>query len=441
MKTSIHHSSLFQTIRKKLGDLGIKPTTRLLVGVSGGVDSMVLLTVLKELEYLPTAAHVNFQLRDKESDADAALVCTWCSDQNIQYLEFLADTKQYAAVNKLNTQSAAREIRYAWWKELVEKESFEWVATAHHQDDSIETFFLNVLRGTGIKGLRGIPTQRDYFIRPMIDISRNEIESFALTFHIPFRTDRSNDSDDYQRNRIRHHLIPLLRELNPDFNAVMMSEKKRIELEWEAWDTAYQSWQRDNLVPDAEGLNIKVEPAGRAFLLRWLEEKNIPWSLSYDFIASSHADTGKVMFYDNVRLSRTSDGFYYETSELFHPVLIDSPGIFQIGNHKLTIEVMPGNSFSMDTDPDVEFADLHDISWPLELTAIVAGDYFQPIGMKGKSKKIQDYLVDLKLEHHEKDKVRVLRSKEHIIWLVGKRLDERVKVNTRAKEIYKLSFK
>ncbi|MGB3077453.1 MAG: tRNA lysidine(34) synthetase TilS, partial [Saprospiraceae bacterium] len=383
MKTSIHNSSLFQKVRKKLGDLGIKPASRLLVGVSGGVDSMVLLAIMKELNFNPTAAHVNFQLRDKESDEDASLVRSWCREQNIPYLEYVADTKQYAAIHKLNTQSAARDIRYDWWKELVKNESFDWVATAHHQDDSMETFFLNLLRGTGIKGLRGIPVRRDYFIRPMIDISRNEIESFAKTYHIPHRTDRSNDSDDYQRNRIRHHLIPQLLELNPDFNAVMMSEKKRIELEWEAWDDTYQTWQRNNLLPDAGGWNIKVEPSGYAFLLRWLEEKSFPWSLSYDFITSSLADSGKVLIHDPFRLSRTSDGFYFETTELFHPVLIDSPGIFKIGNHELTIEVIPGNMFSIDSDPDIEFADLHNVTWPLEVTSIVVGDYFQPIGMHG----------------------------------------------------------
>src|SRR4029079_6529777 len=114
-------------------------------------------------------AHVNFQLRGGESDDDAALVHSWCEKKNTPYLELVTDTKQYDSQHKLNTQSAAREIRYNWWKELLQNETFEWVATAHHQDDSIETFLLNLLRGTGIKGLQGIPAKRDRFIRPMID--------------------------------------------------------------------------------------------------------------------------------------------------------------------------------------------------------------------------------------------------------------------------------
>jgi tRNA(Ile)-lysidine synthase len=432
---------LFQIIRKKLVDLEIKPSSRLLVGVSGGLDSMVLLTILKELDYNPTAAHVNFRLRDKESDEDASLVRSWCTEHNISYLEYVADTNQYAAVHKLNTQSAAREIRYNWWKQLVEKESYDWVATGHHHDDNIETFFLNLLRGTGIKGLRGIPAQRDHFIRPMIDISRKEIEAFASAYNVPFRTDRSNDSDDYQRNRIRHHLIPMLLELNPDLNAVMMTEKKRIELEWEAWENAYQVWQKNNLIPDEEGFKIKVEPEDHGFLLRWLEEKNIPWSLAYDFITSAHADSGKVLDYNLMRLSRTTEGFYFETIEKFYRILIESPGIFQVDNQVLSIDAVQPDTFSKNADKDIEFTDLQNISWPLELTGVWPGDHFQPIGMEGKSKKIQDYLVDLKMEQHEKNKVRVLRSKEHIIWLVGMRLDERVKVKSGSKEIYRLSFK
>lgn len=441
MKTSVYNSSLSQTIRKRLVDLGIYPTAKLLVGVSGGVDSMVLLTILKELDYNPTAAHVNFQLRDKDSDEDASLVRRWCSAHHVPFLKYVVDTKQYAATHKLNTQSAAREIRYEWWKQIVERESFDWVATGHHQDDNIETFFLNLLRGTGIKGLRGIPAQRDYYIRPMIDISKNEIESFAVEYNIPFRTDRSNDADDYQRNRIRHHLIPLLRELNPDLNTVMRSEKKRIEMEWVAWENAYLLWQTNNLMEDEAGCNIKVAHGEQAFLLKWLEEKDIPWPLAFDFVTSSHAESGRVLDYESMRLCRTTDGFYLEKLETFHPVIIQSPGIFYVGQQVLSIEIMSPDAFSIDSDPTIEFADLHDVSWPLELRTVSPGDHFQPIGMNGKSKKIQDYLVDLKLEHHEKNKVRVLRSKEQIIWLVGMRLDERVKVKAGMNKIYKLSFK
>jgi len=385
-------------------------------------------------------AHINFQLRGKDSDEDASLVRSWCSDHDVHYLELISDTLSYATQHKLNTQSAAREIRYNWWKKLVEKESFQRVVTAHHLDDNMETFFLNLLRGTGIKGLRGIPVKRDFFIRPMMDVSRTEIEAFALDYNIPFRNDLSNESDDYRRNRIRHHLIPLLRELSPDLNVVMLGNKKRMELEWEEWDFAYQHWQKNNVVPDNGGFNIKSDNARNAFLLKWLEERNIPWSLGYDFISSHDADTGKVLVYDQFTLSRSREGYYFASSERFASFTIEAPGIYQVGDHQLKIELVSSGEFANNNDPNIEFADLQKVAWPLELSEVTPGDYFQPLGMQGKRKKIQDYLTDLKLDHHEKNKIRLLKSSEQVIWLVGKRLDERVRVKPDAKEIYKLIY-
>ncbi len=424
-----------------MADLNVMPSSRLLVGVSGGVDSMVLVMVMHELSYSLTAAHVNFQLRGKESDDDASLVKKWCSDHHVSYLENVTNAKQYAVLHKLNTQSAAREIRYNWWETLVETGTFDFVATAHHRDDNIETLFLNLLRGTGLKGLRGIPAQRDYFIRPMIDVSRVEIESFASNYDIPFRSDSSNESDDYQRNRIRHHLIPLLHDLNPDFDSVMKHALRRMEIEWKAWDFAYQLWQKNNAIQKNGGYDLKPEKPEQSFLLRWLEEKGIPWSLTYDFISSPQSDSGKVLDYRGYRLSRTAAGFYFEKIEVVPSVLIPEPGSFQIGDNELSIELVSSQEFIVNTDPWIEYADLSKITWPLELRPVMAGDHFQPLGMMGKSKKIQDYLVDLKLDHYEKKHVRVLKSPDQILWLVGKRLDERIKVKPGAIAIYRLRYR
>jgi len=417
------------------------PSSRVLVGVSSGVDSMVLLMAMQELAYSPTAAHVNFQLRGKESDDDASHVKKWCFEHNVPYLEYVANTKQYAALQKLNTQSAAREIRYNWWKTLVETGPFDVVATAHHRDDSIETLFLNLLRGTGMKGLRGIPAQRGYFIRPMIDVSRAEIESFASDHNVSFRTDRSNESDDYQRNRIRHHLIPLLHELNQDLDSVMKHALVRMGLEWKAWDFAYQHWQQNNAIQIDGDYDLKAEKPEQSFLLRWLEEKGLPWSLAHDFILSSLSASGKVLDYGGYRLSRTEAGFYFEKIEIVPSVLIPEPGSFQIGDSELSIELVSFQEFVINTDPWIEYADLGNIKWPLELRLAMPGDHFQPLGMMGKGKKIQDYLVDLKLDHYEKNNIRVLKSPDQILWLVGKRLDERIKVKPGAKEIYRLRYR
>ncbi len=433
-------SPLILSVQKTLTDLKVSPSHSILVGVSGGADSMVLLSVLMELGYSPTAAHVNFQLRGQASDDDAALVREWCSERNVKYYELASNTKEYAASHHLNVQSAAREIRYDWWKDLIRTGSFDFVATAHHKDDSIETIFLNLLRGTGIKGLTGIPLQRDFFIRPLITVSRAEIESYASSYHVPFRNDSSNDADDYQRNRIRHHLIPLLKELNPNFDSVMSHDMNRIGLEWKAWENAYQSWQQKSITRHDDDYSIKVEQPEHAFLLKWLEEHEFPWNLALDFITSHNADGGKILEYNMYQLSRTAAGFYFKKIEKVSSVIIPEPGSYQIEGKVLTIEMVSLKEFQISTDPWIQFADLENIKWPLTLSTVMPGDHFQPFGMNGQRKKVQDYLVDLKLDQHEKDQVRILKSADHILWLTGMRLDERIKVKPDSKKIYRLKF-
>ena len=429
------------SIRKTLVELNVMPSSRILVGVSGGIDSMVLIAALHELGYATTAAHVNFQLRGKDSDDDALLVKKWCQDHDIPFLEQTVDTKQYAALHKLNTQSAAREIRYNWWNSLMESNTYDFIATAHHFDDNIETFLLNILRGTGIKGLRGIPPQREYFIRPLINVSRFEIEAFSNEYDIPFRTDQSNMSDAYQRNKIRHHLIPFLKEFNPDLDSVMRHMFQRIGLELKAWDFNYEEWQKKNIIQENGNYQLQTGKEEFAFLLKWLEEKGIPWSLAFDFVSSAQAGSGKFLDYEEFRLSRTHHGYYLERKQLPINIRIEQPGTFQIGKDEITIEKVPVEYYKETLDPWMEYADFNGIQWPLELSVVLAGDHFQPLGMMGRSKKIQDYLVDLKLDQHQKDQVRILKSGNTIIWLVGMRLDERVKVKPGSKEIFRLYYK
>jgi tRNA(Ile)-lysidine synthase len=432
---------LIPSIKTTLTDLNVVPSSRILIGVSGGVDSMVLLMALKELGYPVTACHVNFQLRGQDSDDDASFVEKWCKNNLIDYVEHVVNTKDYVAIHRLNTQSAAREIRYDLWDKLMDSSGYDFMATAHHRDDRIETLFLNLLRGTGIKGLRGIPVQRDYFIRPMIDIPRSQIESFSRENNIPFRTDISNESDDYQRNRIRHHLIPLLNDLNPNLDSVMSHSLRRINLEWNAWEASYQNWIEKNVIEYGESFDLNASRQEFAFLLKWLEERNIPWSLANDFISSDLAESSKILEHGGYRLSRTRIGFHFEIIENFSSIIISSPGIFQFDNGEISIEQVPFEEFSSHSDPFTEYADLTEVRWPLELRAIQAGDKFQPIGMKGQTKKLQDYLVDLKLEFHQKKQIRILASSDQILWIIGKRLDERVKVKPDSKEIFRLRFR
>lgn len=428
------------SVRKILSVCGVTHTSKVLVGVSGGVDSMVLLHVLHLNGFNVTAAHVNFNLRGGESDNDALFVSKWCLDKGIPYLELSRDTKAYAEANKLNTQSAARILRYDWWEYLVHTLDFEYVATGHHLDDSIETIFLNLFRGTGLKGLRGIPPSRDLYIRPLLDCSRSTIESYAATFDIPFRTDSSNLSDHYQRNRLRHHLLPLLEEFYPGFHSSMQHTLHRINVEWDDWDTSYKDWIDANIRLWQDGFLISGHQVRTAFFLRWLEEKGIPWTLASDFINSPAQETGQVLRYEHTALSRTRDGYFFAETQPAADFFIHQPGQHSIGNYVVTIEEINADEFLQDRDPWTAYLKGEVVTWPLHIRSIHPGDHFQPFGMKGKSKKIQDLLVDLKLERFEKERQLLLTNHDHILWVIGLRLDERAKVDPGTKQIYRVKM-
>ena len=427
-------------VKKSLAILGIPVTARILVGVSGGVDSMVLLVVLHKLGFTVSAAHVNFNQRGVESHNDALFVKHWCQEQGISHYELSQDTKAYVARTDSNVQTAARNIRYEWWELLVQSHQFDYVATAHHLDDAIETLFLNLLRGTGLKGLRGIPHQREFYIRPLLECTRKEIEAFADQYSIPFKTDTSNHSDTYQRNKLRHHLIPLLEEMSPGFHATMKHSLHRINAEWEAWDITFHQWADDHIKRHSDGFHIACTPQASPFLLRWLEDKGLPWNLTYDYVTSSNPDTGQWLNYENYRLSRIKDGYYFEEVQPSINVVLHKPGQYSVGNIKLAIEkVLPGE-FTRDENPLMEYISGRVVQWPLHIRNIAPGDSFQPLGMSGKTKKIQDLMVDHKLEMFEKERLLLLTNETHVIWVIGIRLDERARVNEGDSTIYRLTY-
>ena len=426
--------------KKNLAALGIKMTSKLLVGVSGGMDSMVLLDVLHKLGYQVSAAHVNFNLRGVESHNDALFVKQWCQEQGISHYELSQDTKAYVARTDTNVQTAARNIRYEWWEHLVHIHQFDYVATAHHLDDSIETVFLNLFRGTGLKGLRGIPQQRDFYIRPLLECTRKEIESFAVQFSVPFNTDASNHSDAYQRNKLRHHVIPMLEEMTHGFHATMKHSLHRINVEWEAWDEAFRQWTHEHIKPHMDGFHIGCPPNTSPFLLRWLEDKGLPWNLSYDFVMSSMPDSGQVLNYENYRLSRSTTGFYFEEVQSATSLVLHKPGRYSFGNFTLDIEQVTHHEFIQDKNPMTEYVNPNVMTWPLHIRNVAAGDTFQPLGMGGKSKKIQDLMVDHKLEMFEKERLFLLTNADHIIWVIGLRLDERARVSGGDNPLYRLTY-
>lgn len=430
-----------QGVTQAMAGFGIPPAARIAVGVSGGMDSMVLLHVLHSLGWNVTATHVNFRLRGKESDAEAVFVRQYCDEHHIPFQVLESDTRKFAEEHQLNTQSAARQIRYDWWTELHDQGHFDFVATAHHEEDQIETLLINFLRGTGMKGLKGIPAQRQFFIRPMLAISKARIETYALEHDLPFRTDSSNLKDDYLRNRIRHKVIPLLQHIIPGFHARMRKNINRIQLEWKAWDQAFRNWEKQSIQPEMEGWNLQVQAGDEAFLLRWLELKGIPWNLAHDYVFAPAPSGGTTLSYESFTLSRTDQGYFFEKTHVPFEVSIPEAGLYETDHLVFSIEEVSPEAFRTGLDPSMQFISSDAVHFPLTWRSIRAGDAFQPIGMGGRHKKIQDLLVDRKLNPHEKDKVSILASEGQILWVVGIQLDERAKVKPEEKKLYAIRIR
>jgi tRNA(Ile)-lysidine synthase len=428
------------TIRKQMEVLQVPADASILLGVSGGMDSMVLLHVLDVSGYAVTVAHVNFQLRGDESDLDEAHVRLWCDEHQVPCLIMREDTNAFADTHGINIQQAARRIRYDWWESLLATGDYDFVATAHHQDDNIETIVMNFMRGTGIKGLIGIPSKRYQIIRPMLGVTRADIESYATANAVPYREDSSNELNYYLRNRVRNQLIPYLQSMLPGFKERIKHTAMRTTLEWKAWDKMYWEWVNTSITQLNDGYDIVMRKDDEGILLRWLEMKGMPWPLAYDYVMAEK-QTGELLYYMDFLLSRTANGFFLRKAhERFAGIQITAPGVYHVPHFEFTITALPASSFIPEPSKDVEYVSADVIRFPLSLRMIRKGDVFQPLGMHGKSKKLQDLLVDRKFAVHEKQEVWVLANAEHIIWVAGVHLDERAKVLPGDSDIFKLTF-
>ena len=390
---------------------------RLLVAVSGGVDSMVLLDLLRELSYTIGVAHCNFQLRGEESDLDQQLVKEYCNTHDIPFYQKNFDTD----LPKQSTQMAARTLRYEWFEALVQTEHYDWVLTAHHADDNIETLLMNITRGTGIEGLAAIPEQNGKILRPLLPYYKSEIVDYAKTHGIEWREDRSNQSDDYTRNIIRHHLIPQLTKLHPK---ALENTSKTIELTKEAVSVVHQQTETFGndlfqIREDVTHIPIKslktLQP-----LSFWIHQLFSIYGFDQgEVIKLVVAQKGKFIFSQHYTLEvGRGDLLLYKTVnrnmndefEVFEDGLNDPVKI------RFSTEQMNGeNQLSLDAST---------ISFPLKLRKWRKGDRFFPTGMTG-AKKVAKFFKDEKYTTNEKAAQWLLCSGNDIVWIVGKRLDRR----------------
>lgn len=417
--------SLILHVQQKLSAWGILPGIRIGVGVSGGADSMVLLEILRHAGFDVTALHVNFKLRGSESDADAAFISRWCVDHGIPCHIHEIDAEAYATANRQTIQVAAREIRYAWWSTWMISGELPWIAIAHNLDDQVETAWMRMLRGTGLQGLAGIPARREGFIRPLLDVSAETIRTFARAQGIPFREDSSNVSQKYRRNAIRHTLMPLLDQLQPNHRPVMTGNVRRWQAERAAW--AAVSPLKVDLMP--YGIWLYCPGEARCFLAEWLEGRGIPWRLSMDFLGAARAQSG-ILRHGSRQLIRADKDNYVLLERLASLRLqIQGWGEHQIDDRTLLLTKKPVPDGLRGAKHDfIAWISLSALQWPLQLRAHAPGDRMHPFGLQGHSRKVQDLMTDAKWSPFQKQRAVVLISGEKILWIPGLRLAEEARI-------------
>ncbi|MFP5436348.1 MAG: tRNA lysidine(34) synthetase TilS [Bacteroidia bacterium] len=414
---------------------------KLLLAVSGGIDSMVLVDVFKQLGYDIAIAHCNFGLRGEESNGDEHFVRNLASKDAIPVFVNHFDTKRYAAENKISIQIAARELRYNWFAEIMQQHGYDYLLTAHHADDSAETFLINFTRGTGIEGLLGIPRQNGTIIRPLLPFTREEIETYAKENNVLWREDSSNVSDKYLRNKLRHHVLPLLKELNPSFSQSFAQTIENLrQAQALATDAAVLVYEK--VVTSGNGrefiniLKLLAYENYKAYLYQWLGKYGFTaWDDIYDLV---HAQPGKFVLSGTHRLLKDRELLILE------PLKADSDSIFEIKsiNEKTTqpIELRLDLVGNMEPNPErnIIFVDNELIKFPLFVRRWQEGDYFCPLGMNGLSKKVSKFFKDEKMSLSDKENAWLLCTENEIIWVMGRRADDRFKVTTQTTQILKI---
>jgi tRNA(Ile)-lysidine synthase len=415
---------------------------RLLLAVSGGIDSVAMAALFREAGYTFAIAHCNFMLRGAESDGDEAFVKGLAAGYKVPFYSKSFDTKSLAAASGKSIQMMARELRYGFFEEIAVKHRFDHIATAHNLDDQVETFFINLLRGCGIAGLHGISLKQGRVVRPMMFATRSDIETYVSNNDLAFREDSSNQKTDYVRNRIRHRIIPLFTEINPGFGREMEQNIKRLK-DTEDIYRQYLDIVRYQIMREEDGLLIfdkaglkKLSPLP-AFLFGFLSPYGFNAADAAQVAAALDGSPGKRFFSSGHEL------LIDRQSIMVAPLREPGPEEVMIGKDdrkteegpEITVSIHPANGYVIPDDMNIASLDFHKLSFPLRLRRWKRGDAFCPLGME-KHKKLSDFFIDQKIPRILKERAWVLCSGDDIVWVVGMRIDQRYKVGRGTSKVY-----
>lgn len=419
---------------------GEKPVV---VGISGGADSVALLHILVSLGYKCIAAHCNFNLRGDESFRDEQFTIDFTKRLQVPLCKISFETNKYAQENRLSVEMAARELRYRWFEELLNTYDADAVAVAHHRDDSVETLLINLTRGSGLTGLTGIKPKNGNVVRPLLCVSREDIYAYIENNGLEYVTDSSNSSDIYTRNFIRLKVIPLLEEINPSVKASLARTANHLYDASLIYNHSIEEARRVIIQNNRLSISALLSfPAPATILYEMLKPYGFSRTVCESIFTVLEKDSGKIFYSSTHRLLKDRSDLLIDvlSGEDNRAYLIN----LEDDNVDLPVELKPEivvikEDYQIEKDRKFAYFDFDKLSFPLVLRHWQEGDWFVPFGMKGK-KKISDYFSDKKFSLFDKEKTWLLCSGQDVIWIVGERTDNRYRIEKTTKRVLKLKF-
>jgi tRNA(Ile)-lysidine synthase len=424
----------------------IKSSDRILLAVSGGIDSMVMAHLFHMLNYKTGIAHCNFSLRGDESDKDEELVRQYASENRIPLFAIRFETKNYALHHKLSVQMAARELRYNWFEQIRNENGFDLIAVAHNLNDNIETVLINLTRGTGIAGMTGMRPLSNRIIRPLLFATREKIANFQAEQGIVFREDRSNADTKYVRNKIRHLVIPVLKEINPSIETTLNETAERFSGFYEIVSEYISKLRKEVSVENDRYFSFlldKIKPyeKNKAILFELFKPYGITDAMVIDLIRIIEGETGGMIITPTHRIIKNRTELIVTEEKKQDKVFytIYNTDDFKIFPGITSAEkIIISKDFEIPVDKKIACVDIQMISYPLIIRKWEDGDSFFPLGMKQK-KKLSDYFIDKKYSIIDKENIFILESAGKIVWIIGDRIDDRAKVTTETMEVLVLT--
>lgn len=411
---------------------------KLLLAISAGADSVALSYLLKELNYNISLAHCNFNLRNDHSDADKIFVQALAKKWGINCFTKKFKTKKFAKQRKISIQMAARDLRYNWLEQIRKEKKFDFVLTAHHRDDDLETFFINLIRGTSIKGLLGVALKTEKVVRPLLFVKKQELYDYLEQNKIQFREDSSNKEEKYLRNKIRLKLIPLLEEMNPSISETIMNEKHYLSGVSAVYFSEISKKRNRIVKQEKDFFTISIEELKKLdvidlYLYEFL--KPFGFAKTADILRAISGQSGKQFYSATHRLTIDRKQIIIQKNPEKEKVAININESDTYIEFPVQLKLETSNNLTIKKDKNIAMFDYDKLQFPLLLRRWGKGDFFTPIGMKGK-KKLSDFFIDNKIPIPEKENIWVLCTSDEIIWILGHRIADKFKVVETTKNAY-----